>query len=78
MFLKTLVDHWRERFHLMVTSRWDYCNMLYVVLPLNTLQKLQVIQNVAARLVLHDQLISLPIMRQLPWLLFCAWSKCWF
>ena len=36
--------------HVLVTSRLDYCNALYVGLPLRLMWKLQMVQNVAARL----------------------------
>ena len=37
--------------HALVISRLDYCNAFYVGLPLKVTQKLQLIQNMAARLV---------------------------
>ena len=36
--------------HALVISRLDHCNALYVGLPLRLMQKLEVVQNVAARL----------------------------
>ena len=36
--------------HALVTSHLDYCNTLYVGLPLKTVWKLQVVQNATARL----------------------------
>ena len=36
--------------HALVTSKLDYCKALYVGLPLRLMQKLQMVQNAAARL----------------------------
>ena len=36
--------------HVLVVLRLDYCNALYVGLPLRLVWKLQMVQNVAARL----------------------------
>ena len=56
--------------HSFVTSRLDYCNCLYAGVPLYLLERLQKIQNKAARLVLrkdrkHD---SKELLRLLHWL----------
>ena len=37
-------------FHALVVSRIGYCNALYVGLPLRLMRKLQMVQNMAARL----------------------------
>ena len=37
--------------HALVTSRLDFCNALYIGLPLCLVQKHQLVQNMAARLV---------------------------
>lgn len=36
-----------------VTSRMDYCNMMYVVLPLKITQELQLVQNAAAHVLIE-------------------------
>ena len=56
--------------HSFVTSRLDYCNCLYAGVPHYLLERLQKIQNKAARLVLrkgrkHD---SKELLRLLHWL----------
>uniref|UniRef100_A0ABM5FTP4 Reverse transcriptase domain-containing protein n=1 Tax=Pogona vitticeps TaxID=103695 RepID=A0ABM5FTP4_9SAUR len=56
--------------HALVISRLDYCNALYVGLPLKVMRKLQVVQNAAARLltgVRKCQHIS-PTLAMLHWL----------
>lgn len=35
-----------------VTSRLDYCSVLYMGLPLHLIQKLQLVQNATARLLM--------------------------
>ena len=56
--------------HALVISRLDHCNALYVGLPLRLMQKLQMVQNAAARLlsgVIKHQHISLTLA-ELHWL----------
>ncbi|KAF7247022.1 putative RNA-directed DNA polymerase from transposon BS [Varanus komodoensis] len=56
--------------HALVTSRLDFCNALYVRLPLKTVRILQMVQNRAARLRMgtgHYSHIT-PVLYQLHWL----------
>uniref|UniRef100_A0A803SWN1 Reverse transcriptase domain-containing protein n=1 Tax=Anolis carolinensis TaxID=28377 RepID=A0A803SWN1_ANOCA len=56
--------------HALVTSRMDYCNALYVGLPLKTVRKLQLVQRSAARLLTGAAYRerSTPLFKQLHWL----------
>ncbi|KAF7243419.1 RNA-directed DNA polymerase from mobile element jockey [Varanus komodoensis] len=56
--------------HTLVTSRLDFCNVLYMGLPLKMVRILQLVQNRAARLLTgtgHCAHIT-PVLRQLHWL----------
>ncbi|KAF7251190.1 Enteropeptidase [Varanus komodoensis] len=57
--------------HVLVTSRLDFCNTLYVGLPLKMVQILQLVQNRAASLLTGTGRCShiTPVLRQLHWLL---------
>ncbi|KAF7244902.1 hypothetical protein EYD10_08831 [Varanus komodoensis] len=56
--------------HAPVTSRLDFCNALYVGLPLKTVRILQLVQNRAARLLTGTGRYAhmTPVLRQLHWL----------
>ncbi|KAF7239825.1 Ran-binding protein 17 [Varanus komodoensis] len=56
--------------HALVTSRLDFCNALYVGLPLKTVWILQMVQNGAARMLLGTGRYShiTPVLFQLHWL----------
>ncbi|XP_062822834.1 uncharacterized protein LOC100554203 isoform X4 [Anolis carolinensis] len=63
--------------HALVTSRLDYCNALYVGLPLKTAQKLQLVQRSAARLITGASYRerSTPLFKELHWLPFIFRSQ---
>ena len=56
--------------HAMITNRIDYCNSLLYGLPDNSLNKLQRVQNAAARLITGTAKFShiTPVLRTLHWL----------
>ena len=59
--------------HAFVTTKLDYCNHLYFGLPKYQVNKMQRVQNTAARLVTRSSKYNhiTPLLQQLHWLLFC-------
>ena len=62
--------------HTLVTLRLDFCNALYKGLPLGLVRKLQLVQNMAARLVTGtprggDHIT--PVLKSLHWLSISFW-----
>lgn len=56
--------------HAFITCRLDYCNSLYSALPKKSLQKLQYVQNCAARMLTNTSLREhiTPVLKKLHWL----------
>ena len=52
----------------LVMSHLDYCNAIYIGIPKCDLNRLQRIQNIAARLVLNDGTSSYDSLKRLHWL----------
>ncbi len=58
--------------HAFITSRLDYCNLLYLGLPKSSLNRLQLVQNAAARLITGTRKREhiTPVLASLHWLTF--------
>ena len=54
----------------LVTSRFDYCNIIYNGLPMKSIKRLQLTQNAAARLIrrIKKRAHITPVLRDLHWL----------
>ncbi|KAF7249257.1 Testican-1 [Varanus komodoensis] len=63
--------------HALVTSWLDFCNALYVGLPLKTVRILQMVQNIAARLLMGTGRYShiTQVLYQLHWLPIEVWPQ---
>jgi len=58
-----------------VSSRLDYCNSVLNGITENLFQRLQSVQNAAARLITQTKRREhMPVLRQLHWLAVVAWS----
>ncbi len=71
MAVKTLI-------HAFITSKFDFCNSLFYGIPKYLLNRLQKIQNSAARIVTSTKRSdhTTPILNQLHWLLIESRIKC--
>lgn len=70
--LKSFLSHsdLEKVIHAFITSRLDYCNSLYLGLPLSSLTRLQLVQNAAARLLTGTRKREhiTPVLASLHWL----------
>ena len=62
---------------MLVTLRLDFCNALYIGLPLCLVRKLQLVQNMSARLVASTSrgVRITPVLKSLHWLPISFWAK---
>uniref|UniRef100_A0A8C7E7H9 Reverse transcriptase domain-containing protein n=1 Tax=Naja naja TaxID=35670 RepID=A0A8C7E7H9_NAJNA len=70
-------DALRTVTHALVTSQINYCNALYMGLPLRTTRRLQLVQNAAARVVMGVSRYSIitSLLRKLHWLPVALWMR---
>ncbi|XP_060550136.1 uncharacterized protein LOC132712506 [Pantherophis guttatus] len=63
--------------HALVTSQVDYCNVLYMELPLKSVRRLQLVQNAAVRAIVDAPRYTniTPIFRELYWLPIGLWTQ---
>ena len=70
--LRTLLDNTciEKLVHAFISSRLDYCNSISYGCPSYKIQKLQSVQNAAARLITHSKKYDhiTPILKELHWL----------
>ena len=61
----------------LVISHIDYCNAIYMGLPLKSIRKLQLVQNVAMRAILGAPRVAhvTPLLRELHWVPVCFWVQ---
>lgn len=61
----------------LVIQRLDYCNVLYMGLPLKSIWRLQLAQSAVAQSISRTPRMApvTPLLRKLHWLLVCFWVE---